>query len=47
MIQVGYFKATRKRFLRCSIHHHFEQCGWPETRVVLFFGYNSCLAWIV
>ncbi|MDY4840852.1 MAG: phospho-N-acetylmuramoyl-pentapeptide-transferase [Alphaproteobacteria bacterium] len=36
MIQVAYFKRTGgKRFFKMApIHHHFEQSGWPETRVV-------------
>ena len=39
MIQVFWFKKTGgKRFFRMApIHHHFEQCGWPETRVVVRF----------
>lgn len=38
MIQVGYFKATGKRFFRMApIHHHFEKLGWPETTVVVRF----------
>jgi len=48
MIQVLYFKATKgydpekpnagKRFFKMApLHHHFEQCGWKETRVVAVF----------
>jgi phospho-N-acetylmuramoyl-pentapeptide-transferase len=38
MIQVAYFKATRKRiFLMAPIHHHFEKMGWPESTVVIRF----------
>ena len=38
VIQVGYFKMTHKRvFKMAPIHHHFELCGWPETRVVVRF----------
>lgn len=38
IIQVAYFKATGKRFFRMApIHHHFEQLGWPETKVVIRF----------
>ncbi|RSX57014.1 phospho-N-acetylmuramoyl-pentapeptide-transferase [Bifidobacterium samirii] len=38
IIQVGYFKATRKRvFKMAPIHHHFELCGWSETKVVVRF----------
>lgn len=39
IIQVGYFKKTGgKRFFKMApIHHHFELCGWSETRVVGVF----------
>ena len=38
MIQVGYYKATKKRFFKMApIHHHFEQAGWSETKVVYRF----------
>lgn len=39
MIQVYWFRHTGgKRFFKMApIHHHFEQCGWPETRVVARF----------
>ena len=38
MIQVLYFKKTGKRFFRMApIHHHFEQLGWSEKKVMLSF----------
>jgi len=38
MIQVVYYKKTGKRFFRMApIHHHFEQLGWSEKKVVLSF----------
>lgn len=39
IIQVGYFKISGgKRFFKMApIHHHFELCGWSETRVVAVF----------
>ena len=38
IIQVAYFKRTRKRIFRMApIHHHFELGGWPETKVVTIF----------
>lgn len=38
MIQVVWFKKTGKRvFKMAPIHHHFELCGWPETKVVAIF----------
>lgn len=38
VIQVLYFKKTKKRFFKMApIHHHFELSGWPETKVVTVF----------
>jgi phospho-N-acetylmuramoyl-pentapeptide-transferase len=44
ILQVGYFKYTRKRFgegrrifLMSPIHHHFQRKGWTETQVVVRF----------
>lgn len=38
MIQVAYFKKTKKRiFLMAPLHHHFEKKGWSETKVVVRF----------
>ncbi|GAA4655101.1 phospho-N-acetylmuramoyl-pentapeptide-transferase [Anaerocolumna aminovalerica] len=39
MLQVGYFKISggKRIFKMAPIHHHFELCGWPETRVVAVF----------
>ena len=38
MIQVVYYKKTGKRFFRMApLHHHFEQLGWSEKKVVLSF----------
>lgn len=38
MIQVIYFKKTGKRFFKMApLHHHFEQLGWSEKKVVLSF----------
>ncbi len=38
MIQVFYYKRTRKRiFLMAPLHHHFEKKGWSETKVVVRF----------
>jgi phospho-N-acetylmuramoyl-pentapeptide-transferase len=38
IIQVSYFKMTKKRiFLMAPIHHHFEKMGWPEPRVIVRF----------
>lgn len=38
IIQVTYFKKTGKRVFKMTpIHHHFEMCGWKETKIVLVF----------
>ncbi|MBO6282086.1 MAG: phospho-N-acetylmuramoyl-pentapeptide-transferase [Alphaproteobacteria bacterium] len=38
IIQVLYFKTTGKRFFKMApIHHHFEQLGWSEKKVVFSF----------
>jgi len=38
IIQVLYYKWTKKRIFRMApIHHHFELKGWPETKVVVRF----------
>lgn len=38
MLQVGYFKLTHKRIFKMApIHHHFEQCGWSEVKIVSVF----------
>lgn len=48
MIQVGYYRYSGgKRFFRMApIHHHFEQLGWPETRVVIRFGLLRRFCWL-
>lgn len=39
ILQVSYFKLTKGKriFKMAPIHHHFELCGWSETRVVAVF----------
>ena len=39
IIQVTYFKKThgKRIFKMAPVHHHFELCGWSETRVVAVF----------
>ena len=39
IVQVTYFKKTggKRIFKMAPIHHHFELCGWSETRVVAVF----------
>ena len=44
IVQVSYFKMTRKRIFRMSpLHHHFELGGWPETKVTARFWTASAL----
>ena len=38
IIQVTYFKKTRKRIFKMApLHHHFELCGMSEKKVVIMF----------
>lgn len=38
IIQVAVYKKTKKRvFKMAPVHHHFEMCGWKETKVVAVF----------
>ncbi|GMN03202.1 phospho-N-acetylmuramoyl-pentapeptide-transferase [Erythrobacter sp. MTPC3] len=38
IVQVFWFKRTGKRVFRMApIHHHFEQLGWSESKVVIRF----------
>lgn len=49
IIQVGYFKMTGgKRFFKMApIHHHFELCGWSETRVVAVFSIVTAILCLI
>lgn len=49
MIQVTYFKATHgKRFFKMApIHHHFELCGWSETRIVAVFSVVTAILCLI
>ncbi len=38
IIQVLYYKKTKKRFFKMApLHHHFEMCGWSEQKIVFVF----------
>jgi phospho-N-acetylmuramoyl-pentapeptide-transferase len=38
MLQVGSYKLRKKRiFLMAPIHHHFEQKGWHENKIIVRF----------
>lgn len=49
MLQVTYFKLThgKRIFKMAPIHHHFELCGWSETRVVTVFSIVTALLCLV
>lgn len=49
MIQVTYFKKTggRRFFKMAPIHHHFELCGWSETRVVAVFSIVTAILCLI
>ena len=49
MIQVPYFKKTggKRIFKMAPIHHHFELCGWSETRVVAVFSIITALLCLI
>ena len=45
IIQIGFFKATRRRvFNMAPIHHHFELAGWVENTVIVRFWIVAGLA---
>ena len=44
LLQVGWFKLTKKRLFRMApIHHHFEKGGWSEYRIVFTFAAVTAL----
>ena len=45
IIQVTYFKLThgKRIFKMAPLHHHFEMCGWKETKVVAVFAAVSTI----
>lgn len=49
IIQVSYFKMSggKRIFKMAPIHHHFELCGWSETRVVAVFSIVTALLCLV
>ncbi len=49
MMQVSYFKMTKGKriFKMAPIHHHFELCGWSETKVVAVFSITTALLCLV
>jgi len=49
MIQVTYFKKTggKRMFKMAPIHHHFELCGWSETRIVAVFSIITAILCLI
>lgn len=49
VIQVIYFKISggKRVFKMAPIHHHFELCGWSETRVVGVFSIITAILCLV
>lgn len=48
IIQVAYFKRTKKRIFKMApIHHHFELSGWPETKVVTVFSIVTAMLCLI
>jgi phospho-N-acetylmuramoyl-pentapeptide-transferase len=48
IIQVASFKLTGKRvFLMAPIHHHYEELGWPEQKIVVRFWIVSIILGLV
>lgn len=49
ILQVSYFKATggKRIFKMAPIHHHFELCGWSETRVVAVFSIVTAILCLI
>lgn len=49
VMQVIYFKVTRgKRLFKMSpIHHHFEMCGWTESKICFVFSLAAAFGGII
>lgn len=45
ILQVVYFKLTggKRIFRMAPLHHHFELCGWSETRITVLFSIVTAL----
>jgi phospho-N-acetylmuramoyl-pentapeptide-transferase len=45
VIQVAFFRATRRRVFRMApLHHHFELAGWTEQTVIVRFWLVTAMA---
>ena len=48
IIQVVYFKKTRRRFFKMApIHHSFELSGWSETKIVALFYVTTAILCLI
>jgi len=48
IIQVIYYKKTKKRFFKMApLHHHFEMSGWSEQKVVFVFSLITFVGCII
>ena len=48
MLQVAYYKKTKKRIFKMTpIHHHFEMCKWSEEKIVLIFSLVTLIGGIL
>ncbi|HDO30381.1 MAG TPA: phospho-N-acetylmuramoyl-pentapeptide-transferase, partial [Desulfobacteraceae bacterium] len=49
ILQVGYFKISggKRIFLMAPFHHHFEEKGWQEPKVVVRFWIVSVVLGLV
>ena len=49
MIQVPYFRLTKgKRIFKMTpIHHHFEESGWAETKIVVRFWLSAAVSGVI
>jgi len=49
ILQVAYYKITggKRIFKMAPLHHHFELCGWSETRITALFTIITALMCLV
>ena len=48
ILQVIYYKKTRKRLFKMApIHHHFEMVGWKENKIVSIFSIITLIASVI
>ncbi len=48
VIQVAYYKKTKKRIFKMApLHHHFEMCGWSEDKIVLVFSFVTLIGSVI